>query len=127
MVSCPGRRLKRQEVVFEWGVKSFGLDQMTSQKQRGLRMLEEAIELYQACCGDKGQAHKLVDYIFARPVGTPAQEIGGVSVTMLALAECIGEDADQCERTEIERVLSKSHEHFAKRNAAKNAAGFVAK
>ena len=68
--------------------------------------------------------HRLVDYVFARPVGNLAQEIGGVGITLLALAQAATIDADAEEQREFERVLAKPLEHFAARNAAKNAAGF---
>lgn len=87
-------------------------------------MLEEAIELYQACGGDLAKAHKLLDFVFARPVGEIHQELGGVGVTVLALAQAAGLEADVCEDAEVDRILSKSEAVFRARNAEKNAAGF---
>jgi hypothetical protein len=97
---------------------------MRTVQQRGVRFLEEAIELYQAAGADKDKAHELVDYIFGRPVGELGQEFGGVGVTLLALAEAASLDADSCERTELKRVLALPPEHLAQRNREKNAAGF---
>lgn len=119
-------RRERQLVVFEWGERAFGAEHMRSVRQRGLRFLEEAVELYQAVGGTAELAHRLVDFVFARPPGSVGQEAGGVAVTLLALAEAAGVDADAEEVREIERVLSKSPEYFAARNAAKCAAGFDA-
>lgn len=119
-------RLARQKVVYEWGIRCFGLAHMVSPAQRGLRFLEEAVELYQAAGGTAETAHKLVDFIFAREPGEIGQEIGGVGVTLLAFAESVRLDADAEEAREVERVLSKSPEYFAARNAAKCAAGFDA-
>jgi NTP pyrophosphatase (non-canonical NTP hydrolase) len=119
-------RNQRQSVIFEWGTKAFGADQMTSIPQRAARFLEEAIELAQACDLDKTMAHKLIDYIYDRPPGERRQELGGVGVTVMALAEALGESADECEAAEVERVLSKPTSHFTERNKAKNDAGFYA-
>lgn len=89
-------------------------------------MLEEAIEAYQALCGDPAQAHRLIDYIYAKEPGKLFQELGGLGVTVLALAAAAGISADEAERTEIARVLAKPLEHFWERNKAKNDAGFDA-
>lgn len=119
-------RDKRQTVVYGWGLRAFGPEQMASRAQRGLRMAEEAFELAQACGCDLAQLHALADYVYSRPVGDLRAEIGGVSVTVLALAECCGVDADSAERAEVERILAKPVEHFTRRNQEKNDAGFLA-
>ena len=69
-------------------------------------------------------AHKLVTFVFARPAGTVGQELGGVAVTVLALAAAAGLSADEEEAREVHRVLSKPLREFSERNANKNAAGF---
>lgn len=114
----------RQRTVADWAERAFGRDQATSLPQRGLRLLEEAVEAFQACGGEEAMAHKLVGFVFARPPGTVAQELGGVAVTTLALAAAAGLSADEEERREVERVLSKPVAEFTARNASKNAAGF---
>lgn len=120
-------RATRQVRVLSWAKACFGEAEATSLPQRGLRLLEEAIECFQAAGGDDEQAHKLVDYIFDRPVGELHQEIGGVGVTLLALAAAAGTSADALTKDEVDRILSLSPEYFAERNARKNAAGFKAK
>lgn len=122
----PGWRDERQKQVADWCAAAFGQDQASSIEQRGIRLLEEAIEAYQACGASADMAHKMVDYIFARPAGTIAQELGGVGVTALALANAAGVSADECEAKEVARVLAKPLTHFAARNQAKNDAGFIA-
>lgn len=117
-------RERRQATVANWCVDAFGSGSASSVTQRGLRMLEEAIEAYQAAGCDRAMAHKLVDYVFDRPVGELFQELGGLSVTLLALAEAAGMNVDLAERVEIARVLAKPPEYFAQRNAAKNVLGF---
>lgn len=121
-------RFQRQRAVAVWCERAFGADQAASIPQRAIRMLEEAVEAYQAACSSEDSAelmaHRLIGYVFARPVGTLAQELGGIGVTVLALAEAANLDADVCEVAEFCRVMSKPLEHFAKRNQEKNAAGF---
>lgn len=115
----------RQAKIFAWSKVAFGVEQSTSLPQRGVRLLEEAIEAFQAAGGDPGIAHKLVDFVFARPVGALHQELGGVGVCLLALAAAAGLSADEEERRELARVLAKPIDEFTRRNAAKNAAGFL--
>ena len=118
-------RGKRQEMVAIWAEQAFGRDQATSLPQRGVRLLEEAIEAFQACGGDEAMAHKLVSFVFARPPGEVGQELGGVAVTVLLLAAAAGLSADQEECREVHRVLTKPVGEFTARNASKNAAGFL--
>jgi hypothetical protein len=122
----PGERLARQRNIAEWCMAAFGVEQATSLPQRGVRLAEEAIEAAQAAGAPIDMLHKLVDYVYSRPKGTIAQELGGVGVTALALAAAAGVSADECEAAEVARVLAKPLEHFAKRNAEKNGAGFLA-
>lgn len=117
-------RDSRQQVVHDFCVRAFGADHASSVEQRAVRLLEECIEAYQAAHGSAEMAHRLIDYIFAKPAGSLGQELGGVGVTVLALAHAAGLSADDAEVKEIERVLSKPPEWFTARNAAKNAAGF---
>jgi hypothetical protein len=117
-------RDERQNDVFAWTRAAFGVEHATSLPQRGLRLLEESIEAFQSAGGDADMAHRLVDFVFSRPIGELGQELGGVGLTLLALAAAAGRSADEEEVRELNRVLSKSAEEFAARNAAKNAAGF---
>lgn len=116
----------RQVVISRWAQVAFGREEALGVRQRGLRLLEEAVEAYQAAGGDEEMAHKLVKFVFERPPGEIGQELGGVAVTVLALAAAAGCSADQEECREIHRVLRKPLEEFTARNARKNAAGFKA-
>lgn len=117
-------REERQERVGAWARQAFGLEEATSVVHRGLRMLEEAIEAAQAAGVDRAQAHKLLDFVYDRPVGELGQELGGIGITVLALAEAAGLDADGCEQREFDRIMALPQDHFRQRNARKNAAGF---
>lgn len=114
----------RQCQVAEWCASAFGADHAASIPQRGIRHAEEAIEAAQAAGCDPAMVHRLVDHVYSRAPGELRQEIGGSGITLLALAAAAGASADGEESRELARVLSKPLEHFAQRNAAKNAAGF---
>ena len=122
-VVYPGIRDARQAEVAAWAARCFGTEEATSVPQRALRLLEEAIELAQASQVSRKLAKELVGYVYRRPVGEVAQEVGGLSVTLLAFAAAAGLSADGAERSEVTRVLSLPAEHFAERNARKNGAG----
>lgn len=119
------------DLAWDWGVRAFGRQHMVDTRVRALRMLEEAIELGQACSLDKETVHLLVDKVFERPVGDPAQELGGVMLTLAVLERLIAFPSpypiygmrttglDYYLRKEVRRCLSKPPEHFAKRNQEK--------
>lgn len=105
----------RQDEHFAWAKRVFGdlpgVDVM-SPRVRALRFLEEAIELYQAVTIADGmtpdaaetKAAGLLDYVFARPVGEPGQEVGGTMITLMSLCSRLGLSVDACERDEAARV-----------------------
>jgi hypothetical protein len=119
-------RDEREARVGEWCEVCFGEVEALSLPQRGIRLLEEAAEAAQATGVDVKLAVRLMEYVWNRPVGKLAQELGGVGVTALALANAAGLSADKCEAIEVERILSKPTEHFTRRNQEKNAEGFRA-
>lgn len=115
-----------QYAVAVWCSAAFGAAHAASVPQRGIRLAEEAIEAAQAAGCSAEMVHKLVDYVFSRPCGELAQELGGVAVTLLALADAAGLSAADEEDREINRILALPLEHFAERAAAKAAAGIDA-
>ena len=113
----------RQRVVAEWTLRTFGAESMTIE-QRTLRFLEEALEVAQ-CFVSKEDAQRLLDYVYTRPVGNPKQEIGGVGVTLLVLAEVLGLSASAEEMRESDRVRAIPRDVFRARHNAKAAAGIA--
>ncbi|HEX8851259.1 MAG TPA: hypothetical protein VF761_17165 [Gemmatimonadaceae bacterium] len=118
-------RLHRQREIAAWCVQAFGAGHAASVPQRAVRLLEEVLEACQAAGVDPDMAHRLVDFVYARPCGDITKELGGVGVTLLALAEACGVDADVEEVREIRRVMAKPLAEMTARNEAKNAAGFA--
>ena len=106
-----------QARVQPWMLACFGPAIAADRVERNHRFLEEAIELVQACGGDRREAHQLVDYVFDRPVGEKRQEMGGVMVTLAAL--CLAHDLDMHEAGEAElaRIWTKVEQIRAKHAA----------
>ncbi|AEK63203.1 hypothetical protein [Collimonas fungivorans] len=91
-----------QQRVQPWMMECFGSEIAADRKERNHRFFEEATELIQACEMTRSEAHQLVDYVYARPVGDARQEVGGVMVTLAAL--CLAQDMDMHAAGEIELV-----------------------
>jgi len=120
-----------QRIAYEWGVRCFGIDHMTNTRVRALRHAEEAIELAQSLDVEKDKMLLLVEQVYSRPTGDPHQEMGGCMVTLSVLCETF-RPLDESLRplsledlfeTEVRRCLSKTPEHFARRNLEKIATG----
>lgn len=90
--------------VTEWVREVFDEATASNAPERALRAAEEVIELTQACGVDREAVHRLVDYVFGRPVGEPAKEVAGSLVTIYAAAHALGVDAQKEFETEIMRV-----------------------
>jgi NTP pyrophosphatase (non-canonical NTP hydrolase) len=120
-------RSRRQARVRDWAYLVLSADEVDSREQRAIRLAEETIELAQACEVDKDTLHKLIDYVYSRPVGEPYQEFGGVSVCILAVANALCIDADLAEEAEVSRCEAMDPERFKARNRTKNEAGFIMK
>lgn len=120
-----GVRDARQVRALSWARAAFGDREACSLPQRGLRLVEEAIEAAQAAGTPKDKIVDLVHHIYRQPAGALGQEIGGVALTTMILAEAASVSADVEEQRELARVLSRPLEHFAARNQAKNDLGFI--
>lgn len=69
------------------------------------------------------QLHRLVDYVYGRPVGKPAQEIAGSMVTLYAAAGALVVDAQAAFETEMTRIQQPEViERVRRRQAEKRAA-----
>lgn len=96
--------MTNQPRVAAWVRKVFDEATATNAPERSLRLVEEAIELAQACGVGAEALHRLVDYVLDRPVGDPAQEVAGTMVTLYAAAHAIGVDADEAFERELSRI-----------------------
>jgi hypothetical protein len=84
----------------EWLIACFGETIARDKTERNHRFLEEALELAQSCNCTADEAHQLVDYVFGRAIGDPAQEVGGVMNTLAAL--CTAADINLMRAAEVE-------------------------
>ena len=89
-----------QQRVQPWMMKCFGPMIAGDREERNHRFIEEALELVQSTGCSASEAHQLVDYVYGRPVGEPAQEVGGVMVTLAAL--CLANKIDMHSAAEVE-------------------------
>jgi hypothetical protein len=106
-----------QDRVGSWMLACFGQAIAADCKERNHRFLEEALELVQSCGCTADEAKQLVDYVYGRPVGEIAQEVGGVMVTLAAL--CLAQDVDmqKCAEDELARIWTKVEQIRAKQAA----------
>lgn len=86
----------------EWATAAFAGDP-SDLPERVARFGEEALELQQALGQSREDAHALVDYVFDRPTGEPAQEMGGTMTTLALLAGVAGLDMVACGEAELAR------------------------
>jgi len=106
-----------QARVQPWLMVCFGAEIAGDREERNHRFLEEALELVQACNCTADEAHQLVDYVFGRDIGEPAQEVGGVMVTLAALCLANGLDMHANGETELARIWTKVEAIRAKQAA----------
>jgi len=117
LYTAPQAQSAFQQRVQPWMMECFGAEIAADRIERNHRFLEEALELVQATGCTKYEAFKLVNYVFKRPVGKPAQEVGGVMVTLAAHCLANGLDMQACAETELERIWTKVPEIRAKQAA----------
>lgn len=93
-----------QSRVAAWAVKCFGERIAVNKPTRNYRFIEEAVELVQSLGCSKEDVLKVVDYVFGRPPGDPHQEVGGVCITLYALAAANGLDVGTAGWDELARI-----------------------
>lgn len=93
-----------QDNVKAWAVECFGASVANNKAERVLRFIEEALELAQALELSQEDAHRLVTYVFNRPKGEPAQEVGGTMVTLAALCAVTDLDMQKSGEEELSRI-----------------------
>lgn len=111
-----------QWAIAQWITDSFGADSMAL-RERTLRFMEESLELAQAAGLEPVDIERLLAYVYSRPAGTVPQEVGGVSVTLLALCESFGCSADHAEIAEVTRCLAFNPTELRERHNAKTRHG----
>jgi hypothetical protein len=105
-----------QDRVRTWLDACFGGTIPSDREERCHRFLEEAIELAQASGCSRDHAHLLVEYVYSRPSGTPAREVGGVMVTLAGLCQASDVDMAHAGNEELLRNWKRLDEIRAKRS-----------
>jgi hypothetical protein len=104
----------------QWILRCFTEEIADDSVERNYRFFEEATELVQSLGMSAVECHRLVEYVYSRPIGDPQQESGGVSVTHAVL--CCANGIDQAHEAEVElrRILQPEiMEKIRKKQAAK--------
>jgi hypothetical protein len=96
-----------QSRVHDWMMACFNDEIAFSVQERNHRFLEEALELVQSQGCTRHEAMQLIDYVFGRHAGEPAQEVGGVLVCLAALCTASSIDMARAGETELARIWTK--------------------
>lgn len=96
--------MQYQERVVNWLYQCFSKEVVESSSERNQRFLEESLELIQSTGLTEKAAHKMVEYVYSRPIGEPYQEVGGVMNTLAALCYVNGLSMEECGNVEMERI-----------------------
>lgn len=115
-------RKERQTALLAWAVDNFGLV-AKDRVERAMRLIEEAVEVVQVQGLPKERIYSIVDRSYSRPVGELNNEIGGLAMTLEALAESEGIDVEEQSQIEFDRITSIPKEWWQKKHAEKVAAG----
>lgn len=103
--------------VQPWMTACFGAEISADRVERGDRLLEEVFELLQSGGYDPSRVQSLRDYVWGREIGEPAQEVGGVMVTLAAYCLAHGLDMHAAGETELVRIWTKVEKIRAKQAA----------
>lgn len=103
-----------QSRVWSWCIECFQRPDSLSREQRAFRFMEEAIELVQAVGTSREDVLRLVDYVYGRPPGSDAQEVGGVMVTLAALSQACVLDMEAWGEEELRRCVANTEKIRAK-------------
>lgn len=96
-----------QTYVRSWILECFGSEISNHLSERNQRFLEESLELVQSCGMSPEDAHRLVDYVYSRPVGDKVQEVGGTLVTLAALCGAQNIHMGVAAEAELSRIQRK--------------------
>jgi hypothetical protein len=96
-----------QAYVRSWILECFGSEISDHLPERSQRFLEESLELVQSCGMSLEDAHRLVDYVYSRPVGDKIQEVGGTLVTLSALCSAHNIFMSLAGEAELQRIQRK--------------------
>ena len=106
-----------QDRVDPWMQACFGAEISADKLERGDRLLEEVLELLQSGYYPSERIASLTKYVWSREIGEPAQEVGGVMVTLAAYCLAHGLNMHTAGETELTRIWTKVDKIRAKQAA----------
>lgn len=108
-----------QQKIEVWSYSLFGRLIARDIEERCLRLAEEAIELCQVAHVTPDQLYKLINYVYARPIGTAEREIAGTMVTLAAVSSAFDVDLEDASWKESNRIESEIKNKILKRQSEK--------
>ena len=114
-----------QDEVTAWVTGPLWHDMFDGQARAAARVVEEALELFQASGGTMLEADVISEHVWSRPVGEVSQELAGVMVSLLAAATANGYNLEAVTNTEIQRIVFIPKEVLLEKQAFKNNAGIT--
>jgi hypothetical protein len=121
--SAQEEREQRQQQAGDRVREVWGAACLASPHERVMRLQEEVLKLAQAMNVPFHDLFKLFEVVSHRPSGEIEQELGGVCVTLLSLAQSLGFSLEEIERIELDRFLAADIEKMRRKGAEKNALG----
>lgn len=100
-----------QKDVLDWVRATFG-QKFLNDRERAFRFIEESIELVQAIGLSSSDVVWILRHVYGRPTGDYSQEMGGVTITLEALAEHLSVDLNRQSDLEWERINDLPQSHF---------------
>lgn len=97
-----------QREVSDWVIECMGQEVLMNKQERAYRFVEEAMELAQACGVSESEVLQLAYYVFDRPTGEVALEVGGVMNTLAAMCTAYHIDLYRAGWAELERISEPS-------------------
>jgi hypothetical protein len=106
-----------QPRVAPWLYACFGSVVSGDRTERADRLAEEAFELLQSVDYPKERLYALIEYVYGRDKGEPAQEVGGVMLTLAGFCLAHQLNMHAAGETELDRVWTKIEQIRAKQAA----------
>jgi hypothetical protein len=97
-----------QAAAHAWARSCFGEQAALDMDERRDRFCEEALELLQATGYPLERVLALLAYVYGRPAGSPAQEVGGTVLTLACLCQAMGVRMQDQGEAELQRVAELS-------------------
>lgn len=117
--------LMKSKPHLNWALWAFG-PVATNQPERATRLLEEVVELVQACGLPREAADKVLDRVYARPASDDIpREVGQCSLTLACLAELLDIHVRDEHCKEFARVKTFPQDYWRARHDSKRASGIV--